>query len=97
MSEVFFLISCFGDKFSHHIPGCHSGTCRFMATKNFVKEVRINVGILELSQLVFMEMKHFLKHLSIENSILLKALKSVNTTSSIVTCLPMAFSANLHG
>ena len=36
-----------------------------------MKEVRIKVEFLELSQKTFTKMKHFKKHLSMENSILL--------------------------
>ena len=38
------------------------GPCRFMTTKSFVKEVRLKVQFLELSQKAFMKMKHFWKH-----------------------------------
>ena len=39
-----------------------------------MKEVRLKVELLESSQKAFTEMKHFLKCLSIKNSILLKGL-----------------------
>ena len=53
-----------------------------MANKNFVKEVRTKVEFLDLSQKAFTKMKHFLKQLLMENSILLKDLKRLNTNCS---------------
>ena len=50
-----------------------------MANTNFVKEVRIKVEFLDLSQKAFTKVKHFLKHLSMENLILQKDLKRLNT------------------
>ena len=52
---------------------------------------------MELSQKTFTKMKHFLKHLSIENSILLKGLKRSNIKSSKIACPSRTFSANLDG
>ena len=71
MSELFFLTRCLIDKFSPHISAYHLGPCRFMANKIFVKEVRLKVEFLELSQKAFTKMKHFGKCLSMESPVLL--------------------------
>ena len=52
---------CLVDKFRPHISAYQLGPCRSMANKNFVKEVSLEVGFLELSQKAFMKMKHFRK------------------------------------
>ena len=68
-----------------------------MATKNFVTEDRLKVDLMELSQKVFTKIMHS-KHLSIENSILLKGIKRPNIKSSKITCLSKTFFvANLDG
>ena len=97
ISEMFFFSWCSVDKFSPHISVYHLGHWRFVANKNFVKEVRIKVEFSELSQKAFTTMIHFWKRLSMENLILSKGLKMPNTKSFKIAGLSRAFSLhNLH-
>ena len=56
---MFFFTCCLVGKFSPHNPAYHLGPYPFMTNKNFVKEVKIKVEFLELSQKVFAKMKQF--------------------------------------
>ena len=62
-----------------------------MATKYFVKEVRLRVEFLELSQKVIMKNETFLKTSISGKFNFFKGLKSPNTESSKIACLSRTF------
>ena len=85
------------DKFSLYIIAYHLGPYRFMTNKNFVKEVRIKVEFLELSQKSFTKMK-VLKTSTNGELNLIKRPKRPNTKSSKNGwSFGGCFSHNLHG